>query len=352
MSESSYGSDGVSAGEPGAQDPVDPHREDEGRIDQDAPAETVDEQLRSHGVRIGRGGVAPAVFWPAFIIVLGVTLIAIVFPTGAGEVLGSIQDGIVNGLGWYYTIAVAGFVVFAVFLGVSRFGDITLGKDGEKPEFGLMSWFSMLFAAGMGIGLVFYGAAEPLTFATSDPKPGTEGSATDLAQMGMAQTYVHWGFHPWAIYAVIGLALAYAIHRRGRPVSIRWALEPIFGDRVKGWVGDVIDILAIFGTLFGIATSLGLGVQQISSGMMAMGVVDDASNTLLVILVVVITFLATASVITGLGAGIKWLSNINLSMAGLLLISVLLLGPTLFLFQNFSQSVGVYLSEVLGMTLD
>src|SRR5690625_4774827 len=163
----------------------------------------------------------------------------------------------------------------------------------------------MLFAAGMGIGLVFYGAAEPLTFATSDPKPGTEGSATDLAQMGMAQTYVHWGFHPWAVYAVIGLALAYAIHRRGRPVSIRWALEPIFGERVKGWVGDVIDVLAIFGTVFGIATSLGLGAQQIGAGMEVIGLVDNASTHLLMVLIIVITFLATFSVVSGVGAGIK-----------------------------------------------
>lgn len=352
MSESSHSADGVPAGEPGAQDPVDPDRTDQGRIDQAAPAETVDEQLRSHGVRIGKGGVAPAVFWPAFLIVLGVTLIAILFPSGADEVLGSIQDGIVNGLGWYYTIAVAGFVVFAIFLGVSRFGDITLGQDGEKPEFGLLSWFSMLFAAGMGIGLVFYGAAEPLTFATSDPKPGTEGSATEVAQIGMAQTFVHWGFHPWAVYAVIGLALAYAIHRRGRPVSIRWALEPIFGDRVKGSIGDVIDVLAIIGTLFGVATSLGLGVQQIGAGMAHMGWIGEADNTILVVLIVVITFIAIASVVSGVGRGIRWLSNFNLSTAGVFLIAVLLLGPTLFLMRDFVQSLGVYLTQVLGMTFD
>src|SRR5690606_2467005 len=200
---------------------------------------------------------------------------------------------------------------------------------------------------------------------TSGPKPGWPGTETvdgvtsvlpgsenQGALLAMAQTFVHWGLHPWACYAVIGLALAYAIHRRGRPVSIRWALEPIFGERVKGWIGDLIDVLAVFGTLFGIATSLGLGVQQISSGMMAMGVVDSVDNTLLVILVIIITLLATTSVISGLGRGIKWLSNINLSMAGILLISVLLLGPTLFLFQNLAQSVGVYLGEVLGMTFD
>ena len=328
--------------------------------------EEITAKLKRQGVRLGKGNVAPAVFWPSLILVLAFALFAIIFPKAADTALTGTQNWIVSNLGWFYQIVIAIFIVFAISIAFSKFGKITLGKDGEKPEFGVFSWFSMLFAAGMGIGLVFYSVGEPLTFATSGPKPGWPGTETtaegitsvipgmeiDVAQLAMAQTFVHWGLHPWAAYAVIGLALAYAIHRRGRPVSIRWALEPIFGDRVKGWLGDVIDVLAVFGTLFGIATSLGLGVQQISSGLMAMGVVDSASNALLVVLVVVITFLATASVITGLGAGIKWLSNINLSMAGLLLISVLLLGPTLFLFQNFAQSLGVYFSEVLGMTLD
>src|SRR5699024_5536706 len=174
---------------------------------------------------------------------------------------------------------------------------------------------AMLFAAGMGIGLVFFGVGEPLIFATTDPKPGTEGSEHDIAQIGMAQTFVHWGLHPWAVYAVIGLALAYAIHRRGRPVSIRWALEPLLGDRVKGWIGDVIDVLAIVWTLFGVATSLGLGVQQIATGLSAMGVLDDVDNTILVVLILAITLIATLSVVSGVGKGIKWLSNINLSMA-------------------------------------
>jgi choline/glycine/proline betaine transport protein len=170
--------------------------------------------------------------------------------------------------------------------------------------------------------------------------------------MGMAQTFVHWGLHPWALYAVLGMALAYAIHRRGRPLSIRWALEPLLGNRVKGWAGDLIDVIAIFGTVFGIATSLGLGVQQISAGLKHIGVVGDYDNTFLIILIVIITFLATASVVSGVGAGIKWLSNINLTMAGVLLVTVLVLGPTLFLFQNFVESLGVWLANVLDMTFD
>ncbi|WP_404286899.1 BCCT family transporter [Glutamicibacter arilaitensis] len=309
-------------------------------------------KLLRQGVRLGKGGIAPAVFWPALIVILAVAIFAIALPDAADTVFKGVQNWIVANLGWYYMLIIGGFVALVIAIGFSKLGRITLGNDGEKPEFGLFSWFAMLFAAGMGIGLVFYGVGEPLTYATVDPKPGWEGSEAEISGLAMAQTFIHWGLHPWAIYAVIGLALAYAIHRRGRPVSIRWALEPVLGDRVKGWLGDVIDVLAIFGTVFGIATSLGLGVQQISSGLQSIGLVDSVDNTLLVTLIVVITFLATMSVVSGLGAGIKWLSNINLSMAGLLMISVLLLGPTLFLFQNFVQSLGVYLANWMNMTFD
>ncbi|MBP2367883.1 BCCT family transporter [Pseudonocardia parietis] len=349
MAESSYRHDGASEG---GQDPVDPDREDPGRIEQDASAGTVEDQLRRHGMRIGRGGLAPAVFWPALTVVAGVSIIAIVFPAGAGEVLNSVQSGVVRGAAWFYTLAIAGFIVFAIWMGVSRFGNITLGHEDEPPEFGLLSWFSMLFAAGMGIGLVFYGVAEPLTFATSDPKPGTDASGAELAQLGMAQTFMHWGLHAWAVYAVIGLAVAYAIHRRGRPVSIRWALEPLLGDKVKGWAGDLIDVLAIIGTVFGLATSLGLGVQQIATGLAAMGVLTEPGDLVLVVLIVIIALLAVVSVVTGVARGIRWLSNINLSLAGVLLIAVLVLGPTLFLIRDFVQSLGVYLSNVLDMTFD
>lgn len=311
----------------------------------------IEEQLRSHGVRLGRGGIAPSVFWPSLIVVAAIALFSTIVPETAGNLWNSIQGGIVSGFGWFYTLTIAGFVAFAVFLGVSRFGNITLGKDDEEPEFGLFSWFTMLFAAGMGIGLVFYGVGEPLTYFT-DPKPGVEGDAAERATQGMAQTFLHWGFHPWAVYVIVGLSLAYAIHRKGRPVSIRWALEPLLGDRVKGWLGDVIDVLAIVGTLFGVATSLGLGVTQVASGLSEIGVVDQANNLLLVVLIVAITLVAIVSVVSGVGRGIRWLSNFNLSLAGVFLIAVLLLGPTLFLARDFVQSLGAYFANVLPMTFD
>ena len=294
---------------------------------------------------------APRVFFPALIIILAIVVIAIVFPTRTGDTLALLQGWVVAGLGPYYIIIVAAFVVFATWMGMSRFGDIKLGQDDDVPEFGLMSWFSMLFAAGMGIGLVFWGTAEPLTH-FSDPKPGVTGSSQDLAAAAMSQTFLHWGFHAWAIYAVVGLSLAYAIHRKGRPVSIRWALEPLLGDRVRGRLGDAIDVIAIVGTLFGVATSLGLGVKQIAAGLRHLGVVKEVDNTLLAVLIVLITLIATASVVSGVGKGIKWLSNINLGMAGLLLVAVLLLGPTLYLLRVFVESIGGYLQGVVGLTFD
>ena len=319
--------------------------------DEDSDDEII-QKLKRHGVRIGAGMVAPAVFWPALILIVGIVVLAIAAPEVTDTIFKGTNDWIVENLNWYYMLVVGVFVVFAIAIAFSRFGKIPLGRNEDKPEFGLLSWFSMLFAAGMGIGLVFYSVGEPLGYASTAPKPGWGGEGADLASDSMAQTFLHWGLHPWAIYAVVGLALAYAIHRRGRPVSMRWALEPLFGNRVKGWVGDVIDVLAVVGTLFGIATSLGLGVQQISSGMASMGVVDQADNVLLVTLIIIITFLATLSVVSGVGAGIKWLSNINLSMAGLLLITVLLLGPTVFLFQNLVESLGVYLGNIFELTFD
>lgn len=325
---------------------------EEDQIQAEDNDDEITDKLRQQGVKIGALGVAPRVFWPAMVTILTVGLVGIVAPNLTGQVFESTQNWIVSNLGWYYMLIIGGFVAFTVVVGFSRLGNIRLGRDDEEPEFGVISWFSMLFAAGMGIGLVFYGVGEPLTYATVSPKPGWDGSEAELQGLAMAQTFIHWGLHPWSIYAVIGLALAYAIHRRGRPVSIRWALEPLFGERVKGWLGDAIDILAICGTVFGVATSLGLGVQQISSGLVSIGIIDTADNTLLVILIVIITFLAILSVASGLGTGIKWLSNINLSMAGLLLISILLLGPTVFLMQNFVESIGIYLANLMHMTFD
>lgn len=298
-----------------------------------------------------RGSIRPTVFWPALVFLAVVVTVSIAFPDRTGAALTAAQDTVIGSFGWYYTLIVTGFVVFSVWVGVGRFGDIRLGPDDEEAEYGFLTWFSMLFAAGMGIGLVFWGAAEPLTFYT-DPKPGVEGTDSELAHQAMDQTFLHWGFHAWAIYVVVGLALAYAIHRKGRSVSLRWTLEPLLGDRVKGTLGDVIDVVAIVGTIAGVATSLGLGVSQISAGFVHLGWIEEATNPVLVVLIVVISIIATLSVVSGLDVGIKWLSNINLGMAGVFALLVLVLGPTLFVLRSVVENIGGYLFSIVPNSFD
>jgi choline/glycine/proline betaine transport protein len=293
--------------------------------------------------------VATRVFVPAAAVILAVVAITLLFPQQFSDFITEGNQVVIDSIGWYYVLIVTGFVFFALWLAFSRLGDVTLGKDGEEPQYGLGSWFAMLFAAGMGIGLVFYGAAEPLIH-FAGPPPGVEGSDQAVAQAAMNRTFLHWGVHAWAIYVVVGLAVAYAVHRRGRPVSIRWALEPLIGRRLaQSWLGDLIDIAAIVGTVFGVATSLGLGVSQIGSGLEFLGWVS-VSETLLVVLIVAITAAATTSVVTGLDKGIKYLSNTNMVLAAVLVVAVLVLGPTLFLAREFVQNLGSYLQNFLGLS--
>ncbi|WP_082473713.1 BCCT family transporter [Curtobacterium sp. Leaf261] len=294
--------------------------------------------------------VARWVFWPAAVVVLGFVALALIDPVATERVFAVVQSGIVRNFSWYYVLVAAAFVGFAVWVGFSRFGDIMLGKDTDEPEFSMVSWLSLLFAAGMGIGLVFYGVSEPLSHFGS-PRPGVTGTPSTLAQAAMTQTFLHWGLHAWGIYVVVGLALAYAIHRRGRPVSIRWALEPLLGDRVKGGWGNTIDVVALVGTLFGVATSLGLGVLQINAGLESMGLVEQ-SRVVQIVLIVVVTGAAIVSLVTGVAKGMKILSNVNLLLAALLLVFLLIVGPTQFLLREFVQTIGDYLQHFVGLSLD
>ncbi|MEW2014057.1 MULTISPECIES: BCCT family transporter [Microbacterium] len=286
---------------------------------------------------------------PAAIVAVVFSAFAIAFPTQAEAFFGTIQGAIIDTFSWYYVLITAFFVAFCLFLGFSRFGDIRLGKDDDKPEFSTGAWFSLLFAAGMGIGLVFYGVSEPLSHFV-DPKPGVEGTPAQLAQSALTQTYLHWGVQAWAVYVVVGIALAYAIHRRGRPLSIRWALEPILGRRVRGGWGNAIDAIALVGTLFGVATSLGLGVLQISSGLDSAGIISNPGLLVQVIIIAVITTAVLFSVLSGVTKGMKWLSSLNLILAGLLLLFVLFTNDTFYLLREWVQSIGSYLQDFIGLS--
>ncbi|MFV0287618.1 MAG: BCCT family transporter [Demequina sp.] len=299
---------------------------------------------------MSRKALATWVFYPSAIIILGFVVFAIIAPGVAENLFDAIQDTIINAFGWYYVLIAAVFVAFALVIGFSRFGNIVLGKDTDKPQFSMFSWFALLFAAGMGIGLVFYGVSEPLThFAT--PRPGVTGTSEQLAQQAMSQTFLHWGIHAWAIYIVVGLGIAYAVHRRGRPVSIRYALEPLLGKHIKGGWGNAIDVTAVVGTLFGVATSLGLGVLQISSGLESVGIAEPSTTTQIV-LIVIITIITIFSLVTGLQRGMKWLSNINLALALFLLMFVLFAGPTEFLMREFVQDIGAYIQNFIGLSFN
>jgi choline/glycine/proline betaine transport protein len=291
------------------------------------------------------------VFWPAAITIIAFVLFATIFPDVATSVFSAIQANVINWFGWYYVAAVALFVAFSLWIGLSHYGDIKLGRDEDQPEFSVMSWFALLFAAGMGIGLVFFGVAEPLNHFAS-PRPGVEGPPVVLAQQAMTQTYLHWGLHAWAIYVVVGVSIAYAVHRRNRPISIRWTLEPLLGSkRVAGGWGNIIDVVALVGTLFGVATSLGLGVLQISAGLDQANIIQATTQTQIALILCIIT-LTIISVVSGVGKGMKWLSNTNLILAALLLLVVLFTGPTLFLLREFVQSIGNYLQNVVGLTFN
>lgn len=296
---------------------------------------------------------APRVFYPAAGLLLAFVVITAIIPEQMGELITAANDTVVQDLGWYYIGLVAAFVFFAIWVAVSPMGSIVLGKDpNDEPEFKLGSWFAMLFAAGMGIGLVFWGVAEPLNHFTVTP-PGADGSTpAAAARSAMDVTFLHWGLHAWAIYVVVGLAIAYSVHRMGNPVSIRWALKPLLGDRIKGFWGDVIDVIAVLGTLFGVATSLGLGVTQIGAGLGYLEVIDEPTTWILVVLIIVITALAVTSVVTGVDKGIKWLSNINMGIATAILVFVLIAGPTVFILSDFFTQIGSYLQNFFNLTFN
>lgn len=297
----------------------------------------------------------PWVFWPSTIVVLAFVGATLLMPEQMTTGIGLVQDAIITNFSWWYAAVALFFVLFCGYLAFSRKGDITLGRPDEKPEFSTLSWFSLLFAAGMGIGLVFFGMTEPLMHFTS-PRPdvaATDPTPATAAQSALATTFLHWGLQPWAIYAVVGVAVGLAIHRRGRPLALRWAFEPLIGERrVRGGWGHLIDNIALIGTVFGVATSLGLGVTQMSAGLRSLGVVGEDSPWLEYAMIGLVTLVVLYTVVSGVERGMKWLSNTNLVLAAGLLLFIGIVGPTAFLFKEMVQSFGSYLQYFFASSLN
>lgn len=275
--------------------------------------------------------------------------IGIVVPSQAGEIFGSLQSSILTNFGWFYLLAVGIVLAAMLLICLSRFGNLKLGPDDSVPDFSFVSWIAMLFAAGMGIGLMFYGVGEPMTHYMAPPT--AEPRSIAAVREAMSVTFLHWGVHAWAIYAVVGLSLAYFGYRYNLPLTIRSGLYPLLKERINGPIGHVVDIFAIVGTIFGLATSMGVGVNQINSGLnFLFGWPVSPSVQLMIIAAV--TGMATLSVVSGLDKGVRILSEINLLVAICLMLFVLLAGPTADLFRDFVQNLGLYLDSFVLRTFN
>jgi choline/glycine/proline betaine transport protein len=297
--------------------------------------------------RIPRLAVNPVVFFVSAGTILAFVVGAVIAPKRVQALFSAVLDFIATNFGWFYVLSVAAFLGFALWLIVSPFGRIRLGDDDSRPDFSNLAWFSMLFSAGMGIGIVFFGVAEPMMHFVAPPTG--VGRTGEAAKLAMNITFFHWGPHAWAIYIVLGLSLAYFSFRKKLPLAVRSALYPILGERIHGSAGHLVDILAVFGTLFGLATSLGFGAMQINAGLHHLFGVALSTNVQVVIIAVV-TLAATVSLVSGLDRGIRILSEINLALAGLLMVVVFALGPTLFLLDSFADNIGLYLKSFIPRT--
>ena len=281
-----------------------------------------------------------------FFVVLLVAMILIA-PEQTQTLLNTAKSGIFANFSWFYVLAFSVFLGFLVILSVSSLGNIKLGNDEEEPEFGFLSWLAMLFAAGMGVGLMFFGVAEPLTHYLSDI---TTGSAQHKQQEALLHTLFHWGIHAWSVYGMIALALAYFGFRYKLPLALRSCFYPLLKERINGKLGDLIDIMALLATLFGIITTLGFGASQLGAGLHQLGWISENSFSLQIVVIAVVMSLATFSAISGVGKGVKILSELNLTLALCLLIFVLVAGPTLYLLSAFSDNIGTYLSNLVQLS--
>ena len=288
------------------------------------------------------------VFYISTAILLLLVLVGILAPAFLENLTNTVQSFITNIFGWYYLIIVSFFLVVCIYLLFSPAGRIKLGKQDDKPEFSRISWLAMLFSAGMGIGLVFYGTAEPIShYAISSPtgEVGTEQGMKDA----MRYTFFHWGIHAWAIYGLVALCLAYFTFRKGKVSLISATLKPVIGKRAEGFTGKVVDTIAVIATVLGVATTLGFGAVQINGGLsFVYGVPTNITTQFIIICIVTALFIYSA--LSGLGKGIKILSNANMILAGILFLMLFLIGPTLFNLNLFTDTLGAYLQNIVNMS--
>nr|WP_304363654.1 BCCT family transporter [Jiella sp. LLJ827] len=299
----------------------------------------------TRGVETGRLGPFPSVSPPVFLtsagLILGFLLFGVIWPEFANTVFQGAKTAIADYFGWFLICVTNLAFVLTVYLAFSRYGDIRLGAQTETPQYGLLSWMAMLFSAGIGIGLLYWAVAEPLYHFFAPPLG--EPESVEAAKQAMVLSFFDWGLHGWGIYCIVALSLAYFHYRQGLPLSIRSVLYPLIGERIYGPWGHAVDILAVFGTMFGVVTSLGLGVMQISSGLETF--LSTPDNVIVqLILIAIITGFATISVMLGLDGGIKRISTLNIYLSFLLLAFVVIVGPTLYILDSFVENVGNYIT--------
>lgn len=279
-------------------------------------------------------------------------LLTLLFPSKAESMFSGLMTSVTKNAGWFFIVAANIFIIAALYFAFGRFGNIKIGGNNAQPEFSKFGWYAMLLSAGMGIGLLFWSVGEPISH-LQNPSPmfgEIEKGSAMAAQAAMATTFFHWGFHPWAIYAIVGLGLAFFSYNKGLPLTIRSVFYPLIGNKIYGVLGNMIDVLSVLATLIGLATSLGLGVAQVNAGLNYLFGIQ-ISTGIQVVLIIVITGFATISVVLGLDGGVKRLSEINMIMAGIFMIFVLIAGPTVYILSGFTQNLGFYLSQILEMSL-
>jgi len=294
------------------------------------------------------------------------TFLTLAFQNDAEPLFVGVRDWLTGNLDWFFLLSGNIFVVVCFGLILSPLGKVRLGGPDATPDYGYVGWFSMLFAAGMGIGLMFFGVSEPMSHYSSAlggisvgedglrtdwaPLGGAEGNVVEARQLGMAATIFHWGLHPWAIYAIVALALALFSYNKGLPLTLRSAFYPIFGERVWGWPGHIVDILAVFATVFGLATSLGIGAQQAAAGLNFLFGFGTGSS-MLILLIILITLVAIGSILRGLDGGVKVLSEINMGLAALLLVFIIIAGPTLAILTGFFDNLLAYAKNLPALSM-